>query len=117
MAIRRVAVLGTGIMGAPMARRLAAAGFDVAAWNRDLMLKTFPYLKDVKIDLAWGGPMACSANLFPQIGTLPDRDNVFYVQGYSGFGVTPRYAPSSGDDVKRMPTAYQMGTPTAITAR
>lgn len=35
MAIRRVAVLGTGIMGAPMARRLAAAGFDVAAWNRD----------------------------------------------------------------------------------
>lgn len=64
---------------------------DVAAWNRDLMLKTFPYLHDVKIDLAWGGPMACSANLFPQIGTLPDRPNAFYVQGYSGFGVTPSH--------------------------
>ena len=64
---------------------------DLAGWNRDLMLKTFPYLKDVKIDLAWGGPMACSANLFPQIGTLPGRPNAFYVQGYSGFGVTPSH--------------------------
>src|SRR4051794_17126935 len=30
----RIAVLGTGIMGAPMARNLARAGHDVAAWNR-----------------------------------------------------------------------------------
>jgi 3-hydroxyisobutyrate dehydrogenase-like beta-hydroxyacid dehydrogenase len=30
----RVAFLGTGIMGAPMATRLAAAGFPVTAWNR-----------------------------------------------------------------------------------
>ncbi len=29
-----VAVLGTGIMGAPMARSLAAAGLSVRAWNR-----------------------------------------------------------------------------------
>lgn len=29
-----VAVLGTGIMGAPMARNLAGAGFDVHVWNR-----------------------------------------------------------------------------------
>jgi len=29
-----VAVLGTGIMGAPMAANLAAAGLDVRAWNR-----------------------------------------------------------------------------------
>ena len=64
---------------------------DLAGWNRALMLKTFPYLKDVKIDLAWGGPMACSANLFPQIGSLPGRPNAFYVQGYSGFGVTPSH--------------------------
>ena len=34
MAEPRVAVLGTGIMGAPMARNLRAAGFDVHAWNR-----------------------------------------------------------------------------------
>ncbi len=55
------------------------------------MLKIFPYLKEVKIDLAWGGPMACSPNLFPQIGTLPGRSNAFLVQGYSGFGVTPSH--------------------------
>lgn len=64
---------------------------DLAAWNRKYMLKIFPYLKDVKIDMAWGGPLCCSANLFPQIGTLPDHPNVFYVQGYSGFGVTPSH--------------------------
>jgi gamma-glutamylputrescine oxidase len=55
------------------------------------MLQVFPYLDKVKIDLAWGGPMACSANLFPQIGSLPGHKNVFYVQGYSGFGVTPSH--------------------------
>lgn len=64
---------------------------DLAGWNRALMLKTFPYLRDVRIDMAWGGPMACSANLFPQIGTLSGRPNAFYVQGYSGFGVTPSH--------------------------
>lgn len=64
---------------------------DIAGWTRALMLKTFPYLGDVKIDYAWGGPMACSANLFPQIGTLSGRPNAFYVQGYSGFGVTPSH--------------------------
>jgi 3-hydroxyisobutyrate dehydrogenase len=31
-----IAVLGTGIMGAPMARNLARAGFDVRVWNRTL---------------------------------------------------------------------------------
>jgi 2-hydroxy-3-oxopropionate reductase len=30
----RIGFLGTGIMGAPMAARLAAAGFAVTAWNR-----------------------------------------------------------------------------------
>lgn len=30
----RVAVLGTGIMGAPMARNLLTAGFQVRVWNR-----------------------------------------------------------------------------------
>jgi 3-hydroxyisobutyrate dehydrogenase len=34
--VTTVAVLGTGIMGAPMARHLANAGFDVRVWNRTL---------------------------------------------------------------------------------
>jgi 2-hydroxy-3-oxopropionate reductase len=29
-----IAFLGTGLMGAPMMRRLAAAGCDVTVWNR-----------------------------------------------------------------------------------
>jgi gamma-glutamylputrescine oxidase len=62
---------------------------DLKEWNRRLMVEVFPYLENVKIDLAWGGPMASTLNLFPQIGTLPDRPNAFFVQGYSGFGVTP----------------------------
>lgn len=33
---RRIAFLGIGLMGAPMARRLLGASFSVAAWNRDL---------------------------------------------------------------------------------
>jgi gamma-glutamylputrescine oxidase len=33
--------------------------------------------------------MATTRNLFPQIGSLPGHGNVFFVQGYSGFGVTP----------------------------
>lgn len=34
-ATRQIAFLGTGLMGAPMARRLLAAGFAVTVWNRD----------------------------------------------------------------------------------
>jgi 3-hydroxyisobutyrate dehydrogenase len=34
VAVQSVAVLGTGIMGAPMARNLAKAGLEVRAWNR-----------------------------------------------------------------------------------
>ncbi|MDK1373680.1 MULTISPECIES: NAD(P)-dependent oxidoreductase [unclassified Sinorhizobium] len=34
-ASRRIAFLGTGLMGAPMARRLLKAGFSVTVWNRD----------------------------------------------------------------------------------
>lgn len=67
---------------------------DLKAWNRRLMLNVFPYLEDVKIDLAWGGPMECTSNLFPQIGTLPGQRNAFFVQGYSGFGVTPSHVVS-----------------------
>ena len=32
--IERVAFLGLGIMGAPMARHLSQGGFDVIVWNR-----------------------------------------------------------------------------------
>lgn len=31
----KIALLGTGLMGAPMSRRLIEAGFDLTVWNRD----------------------------------------------------------------------------------
>ena len=34
MSIRNVTVIGTGIMGAPMARNIAGAGFNLTVWNR-----------------------------------------------------------------------------------
>ncbi|PZM14074.1 NAD(P)-dependent oxidoreductase [Rhizobium tubonense] len=36
----RIAFLGTGLMGAPMARRLLGAGFPVTVWNRDVTKAT-----------------------------------------------------------------------------
>jgi 2-hydroxy-3-oxopropionate reductase len=33
---RKIAFLGTGLMGAPMARRLLAAGYPLTVWNRDI---------------------------------------------------------------------------------
>jgi gamma-glutamylputrescine oxidase len=62
---------------------------DIKEWARKKVLHLFPYLGDVKIDAAWGGPMDCTLNLFPQVGNVDGHRNVFYVQGYSGFGVTP----------------------------
>ncbi len=35
-ATKQIAFLGTGLMGAPMVRRLLGAGFPVTVWNRDL---------------------------------------------------------------------------------
>ncbi|WP_246099588.1 NAD(P)-dependent oxidoreductase [Methylibium rhizosphaerae] len=32
--MKKITLLGTGLMGAPMARRLCQAGFDVTVWNR-----------------------------------------------------------------------------------
>ena len=34
--VRHIAVLGTGTMGAPMARNLLHAGFGVRVWNRTM---------------------------------------------------------------------------------
>jgi 3-hydroxyisobutyrate dehydrogenase len=45
-----VAVLGTGIMGAPMARNLAAAGITVRVWNRSI---------DKALPLADDGAVVC----------------------------------------------------------
>ncbi len=57
-AIRTVGFVGTGIMGAPMARHLAAAGFEVTAYNRS-MEKVMP-LAEHGVRFASSAAEACA---------------------------------------------------------
>ena len=50
------------------------------------MLKTFPELKNVKIDYAWTGNFLLTLMRLPQFGRI--NGNIYYAQGYSGHGVT-----------------------------
>lgn len=50
------------------------------------MLKTYPMLKDVKIEFAWTGNFLLTMMRMPQVGKI--GDNLYYAQGYSGHGVT-----------------------------
>lgn len=47
---------------------------------------TFPQLKGITFDYAWGGTFLLTLNRLPQFGRL--NANVYYAQGYSGHGVT-----------------------------
>ena len=49
------------------------------------MLKTYPQLKDVRIDYEWGGNIGIVLNRIPALGRI--NGNVWYSQGYSGHGV------------------------------
>jgi gamma-glutamylputrescine oxidase len=50
------------------------------------MLKTFPGLKDARIDYAWSGNFALTLTRFPHMGRL--SPNVYFSHGDSGHGVT-----------------------------
>jgi gamma-glutamylputrescine oxidase len=53
---------------------------------RPNMLKTFPQLKDTKIDYAWSGNFALTLTRIPHMGKLSDK--VYFSHGDSGHGVT-----------------------------
>lgn len=53
---------------------------------RPNMLKTFPQLKDAKIDYAWSGNFALTLTRIPHIGRL--AENIYFAHGDSGHGVT-----------------------------
>ena len=59
---------------------------DIAAFVRKPMVQIYPYLRDVKIEFAWGGTLAVTLNRLPHFGTL-DNERVVFAQGYSGHGV------------------------------
>jgi len=48
--------------------------------------RTFPQLKGIKFDYAWGGDFLLTMSRLPQFGRL--NDSIYYAQGYSGHGVT-----------------------------
>jgi gamma-glutamylputrescine oxidase len=50
------------------------------------MLKTFPGLKDARIDFAWSGNFALTLTRFPHVGRL--SPTVYFSHGDSGHGVT-----------------------------
>ncbi|MCG8492219.1 MAG: FAD-binding oxidoreductase [Sneathiellales bacterium] len=50
------------------------------------MLKTFPMLQDLKIDYFWNGKIAANPLRLPDVGRV--GSNIYYIQGYSGQGVT-----------------------------
>lgn len=52
---------------------------------RRRMVQTFPQLKDVQVQYAWGGFVDITMNRAPDFGRL--RDNLYYLQGFSGHGL------------------------------
>lgn len=59
---------------------------DLTGVIRPNMLKTFPQLKDVKIDFAWSGNFALTLTRIPHMGRL--SENIYFSHGDSGHGVT-----------------------------
>src|SRR3954471_11050242 len=72
----RIALLGTGIMGAPMARHIAAAGHDVAAWNR-----TREKAEGIEGVSAGDSPAGAVAGAEVVVTMLSDADAVEEVMG------------------------------------
>ncbi|QSP95012.1 FAD-binding oxidoreductase [Marinobacter salinisoli] len=59
---------------------------SIERFIRGHLEKTFPQLKGVKFDFAWGGDFLLTMSRLPQFGRLTPK--IFYAQGYSGHGVT-----------------------------
>lgn len=62
------------------------ATFDAPGATRKRMLTVFPQLSDVKLDYCWGGYVDITLNRAPHFGRL--TPNVYFLQGFSGHGIT-----------------------------
>ncbi len=61
---------------------------DLAVSMAQRMQITFPQLRGVPAEYAWGGFVDISMNRAPDFGRLPDfGDRVYYLQGFSGHGL------------------------------
>jgi gamma-glutamylputrescine oxidase len=59
---------------------------QLAEGMRKRMVRVFPSLEDVKVGYAWGGYLDITMSRAPNFGRL--APNVFYLQGFSGHGIT-----------------------------
>jgi len=69
-----------------------ATPMNLAASMQQRMARTFPQLKDTRVEYAWGGFVDISMNRAPDFGRLPaaragGASNVYYLQGFSGHGL------------------------------
>lgn len=53
------------------------------------MVRVYPQLADVKVEVAWPGVMGYAMHKMPLIGRLPDMEGVWYCTGFGGHGVCP----------------------------
>src|SRR5690606_29904826 len=58
---------------------------SIERFMRPRLEATFPQLRGVAIDYAWGGDFLLTLSRLPQLGLL--GANLYYAQGYSGHGV------------------------------
>lgn len=76
MAIKRVGFVGTGIMGAPMARNLIRAGFSVTVWNRTAS-KAAPLVEEGAVNAASPAAVAAASEVtFSCVSDSPDVEAV-----------------------------------------
>ena len=59
---------------------------NVESMVRPNLVRTFPQLKNVKIEYAWTGNFLLTVSRLPQMGRI--GNNIYYSQGCSGHGVT-----------------------------
>ena len=59
---------------------------SIEKFVRGHLEQTFPQLKGVAFDYAWGGDFLLTLSRLPQLGRL--TNTIYYAQGYSGHGVT-----------------------------
>jgi len=59
---------------------------QLAAGMHKRMVRVFPSLRDVQVAYAWGGYLDITMSRAPDFGRL--APNVFYLQGFSGHGIT-----------------------------
>jgi gamma-glutamylputrescine oxidase len=73
-----------------------ATPMNLAASMQQRMARTFPQLKNTRVEYAWGGFVDISMNRAPDFGRLSERlhglersdwANVYYLQGFSGHGL------------------------------